>query len=487
MDKSRRSRPIDPILSLPVQSAAASICFLSRKDSSVSSADKRDQPTKLHSDKPGHRTESIDGPNSRSQSSEEDYSDADDDYDDDDDDDDNDEIEFRSSTIRVEGRPESASFHNKYSHRVLSNRFLASCHSNGEALIWDLENQTKVATISPPRGGSGICIRRTDDPSQIMFQTRDPKGTVSLHSIERCGATGGQDTGLSVASVQKTSATNRQYETYSTTFCQAAPCHGNKHLLALPNIDSSTVTVVDERTDANVAKYCIDTHGMVTSLALSVTDNYVGHDNGRPILACGMESGTTLFFDITDGSKKSFHESSFSIGKDPILTLDLLPSSCAVKSLDDSLPAERRSRALLVAAGMAGDAQDVSELSEDEAGRAVLFKTIYRRDNCNNDSWNFQQRARLSTCRVDRETYSGKPGISICRFRPNDGRLLAIGGWDKRIRLFERSKGNLVAILKGSAGSIADLDWAPDSVTSGLLASADKSDKSITLWQCFAN
>jgi WD40 repeat protein len=200
-----------------------------------------------------------------------------------------------------------------------------------------------------------------------------------------------------------------------------------------------------------------------------------------------MESGTTLFFDIADGSKKSFHESSFSIGKDPILTLDLLPSSCAVKHSDLSLPAERCSRALLVAAGMAGDAQDVSELNDEEAGRAVLFKTVYSRDDYNNDSWNFQQRARLSTCRVDRETYGGKPGISICRFRPSDGRLLAIGGWDKRIRLFERSKGNLVAILKGSTGSIADLDWAPDSVTSGLLASADKNDKLITLWRCFVN
>jgi hypothetical protein len=485
MDKSRKSRPIDPILSLPVQSAATSICFVSRKDSSISFAE-RDQPTKLHSDKLRHRTESIDGPDSRSQSSGKDYSDANDCDDDDDDNDDDDEIEFRSSTIRVEG-PESASFHNKYSRRLLSDRFLASCHRNGEALIWDLENQKQVATISPPRGGSGICIRRTDDPSQIMFQTRDPKGTVSLHSIERCDDTGGQENGSSISSVRTKSTANRQYETYSKTFCQAAPCHGNKHLLALPNIDHSTVTVVDERTDANVANYCIDKHGMVTSLALSDTDNYAGHDNGRPILACGMESGTTLFFDITDGSKKSFHESSFSIGKDPILTLDLLPSSCALKSSDASLPVERRSRALLVAAGMAGDAQDVSELSEDEAGRAVIFKTVYSHDDCNNYSWNFKQQARLSTCRVDRESYSGKPGISICRFRPKDGRLLAIGGWDKRIRLFERSKGNMVAILKGSTGSIADLDWAPDSVTSGLLASADKNDKLITLWQCFAN
>jgi len=197
-----------------------------------------------------------------------------------------------------------------------------------------------------------------------------------------------------------------------------------------------------------------------------------------------MESGTTHFFDIIDGSTKSFHESSFSIGKDPILTLDLMPSYVSTPS-DSSF--KRSSDALLVAAGMAGDAQDVSQLGKDKAGRAVIFKAVYCRDDSNNHTWNFKQRARLSTCRVDSESYNGKPGISVCRFRPKDGRLLAIGGWDKRIRLFERSKGNMMALLKGNRGSIADLDWAPDSVTSGLLASASKDDKSITIWQCFAS
>jgi len=224
-----------------------------------------------------------------------------------------------------------------------------------------------------------------------------------------------------------------------------------------------------------VAEYCIENHGMVTSLALSATDNCAGNDNGRPILACGMESGTTVLFDITNGSTKSLHEASFSIGKDPILALDLLPS-CATSPSGASM---------LVAAGMAGDAQDVSQLSEDERGRAVLFQTDYGRDDDNASAWSFQQRARLSTCRVDSQSYNGKPGVSVCRFRPGDGRLLAIGGWDKRIRLFEQSKGKLVALLKGSTGSIADVDWAPDSTSSGLLASADKDNKLITLWQCF--
>ena len=444
METSTKSRPIDPILNLPVQSPASSICFVSPENSSIQGQNKE-----VYSE------------------------DSDDDDANDEDENDDNEIQFRSSAIRVKGA-DSGSVP-KHSDRFLSDRFLASCHTSGEALLWDLQNQKKVAFISAPRGGSGTCIRRTDDPSQVMFQTRDPKGTVSIHSIECC-SNRGEVHASSIYSEPTKSTIINQYETYSNTFCRAAPCCGNKHLLALPNIDNSTVKVVDRRTDATVAKYSIEKHGMVTSVALSVVGNDAGHGNGRPILACGMESGTALFFDITGGSTKSFHESSISIGKDPILALDVIPYS-AQKPTDVSSPSD----ALLVAAGMAGDAQDVSELNKDEAGRAVLLKTLLR-DDC---SWKFQQRARLSTCRVDRETYSGKPGISACRFRP-DGRLLAIGGWDKRIRLFERSKGNLVALLKGSKGSIADLDWAPDSATSGLLASADKDEKLISLWRCFA-
>ncbi len=441
MDTRTKSLPIDPILNLPVQSPVSSICFLTPENSST-----QGQKIERHSQDSGD--ENIDDSDSDS---------------------DDDEIAFRSSTIRVKG--EKSTTNPKYSNRFLDGRFLASCHTTGEALLWDLQNQKQVATISTPRDGPGTCIRRTDDPAQVLFQTRDPKGIASVHSMERCGES-------NVDSESNKSTIISQYETHSNTFCRAAPCLGNKHLLALPCSEHSSAKVVDVRANATVAKYSIEKHGMVTSLALSETGKHEGHGNGRPILACGMESGSTTFFDIRNGSTIPYHESSYSIGKEPILALDVIPSNLPDRNNDSSL-----SSALLVAAGMAGDPEDVAELDEDKAGRAVIFKANSHVDH---SSWKFQQRARLSTCRVDRETYSGKPGISVCRFRPDDGRLLAIGGWDKRIRLFERSEGNLVALLKGSRGSIVDLDWAPDAATSGLLASADRDEKIISVWRCFS-
>lgn len=476
MDVRSEARTIDPILNLPVHSSVKSICFVSRKNPD-------DFCSKEYE---GDNIDDIDS--SSSQSSE--------------DDDDDDEIQFRSVTLSQKGKyPVSTNYNNNPRRRVtLNGRFLASCHNDGEALLWDLNNQKTISTISSPRGGPGMTIRRTDDSSKILYQTRDSKGIVSLHSIERCcGNTTGDTTSSTSRPNTTTATTTRQFETYSRTFCQAAPCCGNKNLLALPSIDDSTVIVVDERAGTNnVAKYNIKGHGMLTSLALcdSATTN---NASGRPVLACGMESGTVTFFDISDGSssQSSSEASSFSLGKEPILTLDLFPSGASAitpdtttpgKNNNNSMSSESISNSLLVAAGMAGDAEDISQLSSNEVGRAAIFKTIY----CHNNDyttpiWTFKQRARLSTCSVDRDDFHGKPGVSICRFRPQDGRLLAIGGWDYRIRLFERSKGNAMAILKGNGGSITDLDWSPDASSSGLLASASGNDKSIAIWQCFAN
>ncbi|VEU33355.1 unnamed protein product [Pseudo-nitzschia multistriata] len=471
-----QKRTIDPILNLPVNSLATSLCF-------VCPAKINAPATKIEPDIETSGNTSY--PDEKSA-----YFCEDDDSESDSDSDDN-ELLFRSSSISITKTDSNTSIRGgRHLHRVLNDRFLASCHQDGEALLWDLNRQKNVARIAAPRGGSGLCVRRTDDPSQIMVQTRDPKGIVSLHSIERCRPIVGSH---GIGSDSDTTSNHvRQYETHSQTFCRAAPCYGNKHLLALPSDDESTVTVVDNRSNSSVATYSVPGHGMLTSLGLAVTDHERGYASHNPILACGMENGTAVFFDITSGSAKPVaSESSFSLGKDPILTLDLLPSFsrsivATHENCPPSFPITSSSNALLVAAGMAGDAEEVSELSEDEAGRAVLFKAFCRGDSTSSPAWTFKQRKRFSTCRVDRDGFNGKPGVSSCKFRPGDGRLLAIGGWDRRIRLFERSTGKPMAILKGNVGSVADLDWAPDSMKSGLLASACRGEKSISIWQCYA-
>ena len=120
-------------------------------------------------------------------------------------------------------------------------------------------------------------------------------------------------------------------------------------------------------------------------------------------------------------------------------------------------------------------------MTQTEQGRVALLKATR---NLSVEDWDISMRARLATCRVDATSY-GRPGVSICRFR-GDGRIFAIGGWDHRIRLFERTQGKALAILRGHTESVDCLDWATDACQSGLLASAGKKENRILLWQCFA-
>jgi WD40 repeat protein len=207
---------------------------------------------------------------------------------------------------------------------------------------------------------------------------------------------------------------------------------------------------------------------MLTSLALSVSGG-----SQRPILACGMESGSVIFHDFS-GSASS--KTQYNLTKDPILAMDLVPSD--INSTKTSADVS----SVLALAGMAGDASEVGELPKSDQGRVAVLKATH--DSVLVD-WNVRMRARIATCSVDEMSY-GKPGVSICRFRPGDGRLFAVGGWDHRVRLFERTTGTLMGILRGHSGSVNALDWAPDAKTSGLLASSAGDDNRIYLWQCFA-
>jgi WD40 repeat protein len=407
-DVKREPRPIDPILNLPLASSATSLCFVNNQATTISNDD--------------------DSSDDSSDTSE--------------------ELDFRSSRLQRQKLSQPSS-------KILSNRFLVSCHLDGEALLWDLGRQTNIATVSLNRGGPGLAVKRMDSTRQILYQTRDPRGTVSIHSMD-----GGSGCSLI-----------RNYETYSETFCQAAPCVGDSHLLALPSRQDSTVTVMDERASAPVVTIPIQKHGMLTSLAMSVSG---GGGGTRPILACGMESGSVIFHDFSAGASSTKAE--YKLTNDPILTMDLI-SSDNVGSDDKNLSS------VLALAGMAGDAAEVSELQESEKGRVALLKATT--DPGSPTQWNFRLRARLATCRTDDQSY-GKPGVSNCRFRPRDGRLFAVGGWDNRVRLFERSKGKAMAILRGHTGSVNALDWAPDAMTSGLLASAGGDDNRVYLWHCFA-
>ena len=302
-------------------------------------------------------------------------------------------------------------------------------------------------------------------------------------------------------------------------------------------------------------------------------------------IACGMESGKVFFHDLrmlkpaaasmdssgqntshshsnsdSDSNSNSNHNSnhnsmnhgrafitrkdvidstmcSVSLGKDPILCLDMCRSDkdtnrtrtnnsigetrkknhdCENDKLYShghrarTLPqSQSQSQSMIIIAGKAADAMEQLDLSEEERGTVAVIKATTMRDygndkdangdadddddddddesNCT-DYGNIRMKARVramvETCKISNElSREGKPGVGVCRFRP-DGNVFAVGGWDKRVRIYSRTSAKLLSILKGSDASVTSLDWSKRSVNGDYVLAAGSSDGKIALWRC---
>lgn len=383
------------------------------------------------------------------------------------------------------------------SHTSLSGVVLASCHHDGTCKLWDLATRRCIANeAAGGRHGPGLAVRRIDQMQQFVYQSRDVLGTVSLHDVHRP-----LDPIL-------------QLHTYSTTFCQMAPCHineatddgatiaGESYLIALPTQQQSVAIIRDLRCDptSNPA-YRIDTgsmvhsrinYGMLTSLGLCLQEK-----SQQLVLGCGMEDGSALFYDLrSKGSPWLLDHSTeeigclpdeissmmchIKLGKDPVLSLDL-SGSCSKGAGTPSLVA---------VAGCAGDADEMSELPEADQGTVSTIKVKLANDMSNVDgqmkpsaaNMKASIRTKTRTCSIDS---GGKVGVSVCRFRP-DGRIFAVGGWDRRLRLFDRVSSKPLAILHGHEDTVTAVDWARNASSTGMLATG-AGDGRICIYRVFPN
>ena len=348
----------------------------------------------------------------------------------------------------------------------LSGRFLASCQTNGDSFLWDLGQRIRIHPFAPNRG-PGLLLRRCQEDnlqSRVIYQTRDEAGTVSLHDVSQSD---GQQ-------VPVTSSV----PTFSRTFCVAAPCQGDPHLVALPHEVESIAVVHDWRQSSQESPAFVlhgaglnptqdspadlRQHGMITSLSLIQSSTCMR-------LACGFDSGFLFFHDLRmprSNESISIESKSFvgkQLAKDPILSLDIATSTTSPDSF-------------VAVAGLAGDAADQSE--SNDPGTIAIVKSGMK-DGVLTEP---KIRTKLTTCRLDS---GGRPGVSICRFRPTDGRLFAVGGWDYRLRIFDRASNQPLALLRGHSASVQAMDWSSDASDSGLLATGG-ADGRIYIWRCFS-
>jgi WD40 repeat protein len=341
----------------------------------------------------------------------------------------------------------------------LPGRHLASCGVDGTTTIWDLSSQRSIGSFSANRGPGLLLCRIEGTSNNLLYQTRNDKGTVSLHDIQTAS-----DNGATTATIISS------IDTYSVGFCCAAPCVNNSHLVALPTDNKHVAHVRDWRLPPlSKPAATIEgdlAHGMLTSLALCETTT-----RGRLVLSCGTESGHVVVHDLAMTNRTEFVSSSccnVQLTNDPILSIDSTPS--------------QQQDSVVVIAGMAADAAELVNLPQDERGTVAVIKTTVR-----DGQIHARLRARRTTCDIGTSVSSArKPGVSLCRFRP-DGRLFAVGGWDHRLRVFGRSEtAEPLAILRGHSSSVNAIDWAPDASESGLLATG-AADGRVHVWRCFSS
>jgi len=422
---------------------------------------------------------------------------------------------------------------------MLTGRLLATCHANGDALIWDLSQQKIIHRWLPSnhRRGPGLVIRRIHpkvggSPTRFLYHTRDENGTVSLYDIETLCSD------LNVRSHPDEPRSVTSFQTQSRTFCAASPCVFNANLVAVPTADDAAAAVRDWRmsprskpavflSDAGADGHDLYSsstssvprkHGMVTSLALTQSSS----TNSRCLLVCGMESGSLFFHDISmpnkivsmtlpnenvdsdptvglssdnSGMRGRIRTSTcLALGKTPILALEmaLSPLPRASSGVDNH---QNILDSFVTVAGLADDDAEwfgTNKGSEHSTrGTVVVVKTsVVQNEKIDESAQVIQSRirARLPTI-TNKSTadvnYAGKPGVSLLRFRSPDFRIFAVGGWDKRLRIFDRATETPLAILKGHTGSVNAVDWAPDADQSGLLTTGS-SDGRIHIWRCFS-
>lgn len=388
------------------------------------------------------------------------------------------------------------------SHGNLKDYFLVSCHQDGSCLVWDLSNRRCVVDNINDSGARkfGLAVHRIeDDSNRFLYHTRDARGTMSLHDLH--------DPTVEVMKI----------ETNSSTFCTVSPCRvgkyapteskiessvvgGENNLVALPTEYHSIaivrdlrcnpqshpafrVSVQDEDSNRRYNNFGRNNkYGMLMSLALSLQ-----YDTHRLVMGCGMEDGSVLFYDLgacgkgrspwqvncadeenpcynqhnIDASDAINYVCTTKLGKEPVLSLDL-----ATSYVDKMKQATQSSMSLVAVAGCAGDADEISDLPNEEQGTVTTLKvSLVNGDDCTKMKSTI--RKRTQTCSI---SSGGKVGVSIARFRP-DGRVFAVGGWDKRLRIFGRTSSKPLAILHGGhSDSVVAMDWAEDSPASGLLA-----------------
>lgn len=405
----------------------------------------------------------------------------------------------------------------------LTNTLLASTHASGNAYIWDLTSRRVIHTLQDGVG-PGLAVGR------VNYSDNEETASTSEYLFHQRRNTQGS---ISILDPNNDFKIVRRMECHSQTFCHAttggSTCtDGNRSmrdLLLSPSQHQAFAQLWDMRMPKSI--------GVVHGAKMDERDLSHWNDEGMLMsldlchgpdscfIGCGMESGNVFLHDLRmlngNGPSRDLSESklnvvrefktqkdvidsdvcSVSLGKDPILCLDMcrshdkdvvaVPSTAGTESNEIIGAKKKQTQSLVLIAGRAADETEMLNVPEEERGTVAVIKATSIKGDNEYLRMDARVRAKVATCKVTSElTREGKPGVGVCRFRP-DGKVFAVGGWDKRVRIYSRTSAKLLSIMKGSDASVTALDWNWNSKTGSdddeFLLSAGSSDGKIALWR----
>lgn len=323
---------------------------------------------------------------------------------------------------------------------------LLSASADGEVRVWSLQTCRSVAVLPEAHADKSVLAVRALVDSRVLSHGRD--GFVRVWDLADGNFRGPAFT-LPSASYNfcqcacSAALTSRPMPTDADGSDGASG--GGAPLLAMPNEDANKLHLWDVRQPHAPARVLSPSDALgKTGMCMCV--HFCRSDT---LLLSGWEDGSLHTFDLRGGgggdtaaASAAAHlpPSSLRLHKEPLLCVDVSPSEEYALT------------------GAADTQMHVVPLAADGA---VGAPTASLKVPVTNEA-------------------SGSGGLAALSVRP-DGRVLAAGGWDKRVRLWQWKRWKPLAVLRHHTATVNAVSFSDDS---RWLASAS-SDRTIALWTLF--
>ncbi|KAK4486896.1 hypothetical protein RD792_006205 [Penstemon davidsonii] len=313
---------------------------------------------------------------------------------------------------------------------------LFSGSTDGELRIWDTIQHRTISSSWVHSAAHGIVsVVAADGENRVISQGRD--GTIKYWDIGENGLSGTPLTTIKTNSYHfcKLSILNNPNAKVEKTELESSVNVEGSNYVAVAGEDLSVVEIWDINSAQKLVKLPHNSQGYSSStkargMCMAVQAFLPSESQGYVNVISGYEDGSMVWWDLRNPSSPltgvKFHS-------EPVLSLDI-DNSCG--------------------GGVSGSADD----------KIIMFILD----------------PSTGSCIVKKEIILERPGVAGASIRP-DGKIVATGGWDHRVRIYDYRKGSSLAILKYHSKMCNAVSF---SSSSKMMASSSE-DTTVALWELY--